>query len=310
MQSAVYETAVATINAGKHTLKATGSTLVFKGYMSVYVEGSDEKEKKEKKLPKLEVGQKLLFNKIEPKQHFTQPPSRYSEATLVKELEENGIGRPSTYAPTISTIVSRGYVTRRQKQLIPTELGKVTTEIMKNNFKDIVDVDFTADMEAKLDDVENGNINWVSVLSEFYPKFKTDLENAISNVAKIQIKDEESDVVCEKCGRKMVYKLSKFGKFLACPGYPECRNAKAIRTGTGVKCPKCDGEILVKKSRKGKTYYGCENSPKCDFLAWYAPVKGEACPECGSILLKKPGKNSKLICYNENCTYERKSGNK
>ena len=310
MQSAVYETTVATINADKHTLKATGSTLVFKGYMAVYVEGSDEKEKKDRKLPKLEVGQKLLFNKIEPKQHFTQPPARYSEATLVKELEENGIGRPSTYAPTISTIVSRGYVTRRQKQLIPTELGKVTTEIMKNNFKDIVDVDFTADMEAKLDDVESGNVNWVSVLSGFYPKFKTDLENAITNVAKIQIKDEESDVVCEKCGRKMVYKLSKFGKFLACPGYPECKNAKAIRTGTGVKCPKCDGEILIKKSRKGKTYYGCENSPKCDFLAWYAPVKGEACPECGSILLQKPGKSGKIICYNENCTYERKSGNK
>lgn len=310
MQSAVYETMTVTIAAGKHTLKATGSNIKFKGYMAVYVEGSDQKEAKEKRLPKLEKGQKLLFNNIEPKQHFTQPPQRYSEATLVKELEENGIGRPSTYAPTISTIVSRGYVTRHQKQLIPTELGNVTTEIMKNNFTDIVDVDFTADMESKLDAVEGGEIDWVEIISGFYPKFKTDLENALENVAKIKIKDEESDVICEKCGRKMVYKLSKFGKFLACPGYPECKNAKAIKTGTGVKCPKCDGEIVVKKSRKGKTYYGCENSPKCDFVAWYAPVKDDNCPNCGSILLKKPGKNGKIICYNENCTYERKANNK
>lgn len=307
MKSAVYETMSVTIEAGKHTFKANGSTVKFKGYMAVYVEGSDEKEKKDKKLPKLEENQKLLLNSLVPKQHFTLPPARYSEATLVKELEENGIGRPSTYAPTISTIVSRGYVTRSKKQLVPTELGKVTTEIMKNNFKDIVDVDFTAGMETELDDVEDGKIKWVDVLEDFYPQFKKDLDNAVENVAKIQIKDEESDVVCEKCGCKMVYKLSRYGKFLACPGYPECKNAKAIREGTGVGCPKCDGEILVKKSRKGKIYYGCEHSPKCDFVAWYAPVKGENCPECGSLLLKKPGKNGKIICYNENCTYERKA---
>ena len=190
--------------------------------------------------------------------------------------------------------------------LFPTELGKVTTDIMKNNFKNIVDVEFTAGMESELDDVEGGKVQWVTVLSEFYPQFKIDLDNAIENVGKVKIKDEESDVVCEKCGRKMVYKLSKFGKFLACPGYPECKNAKAIREGTGVDCPKCHGEILVKKSRRGKIYYGCEHNPKCDFVAWYAPVKGEKCPKCGGLLLKKPGKNGKIVCYNEDCTYEAK----
>ncbi len=310
MSSAIYQTETVEINANKHIFKATGSTLTFKGYMAVYVEGSDEKEEKDKKLPKLELNQQLKLHDLISKQHFTQPPSRYTEATLVKELEENGIGRPSTYAPTISTIVSRGYVSRSKKQLIPTELGKVTTEIMKNNFKDIVDVEFTADMEGKLDDVEGGKTYWVKVLSEFYPQFEKDLDSALKNVEKIKVKDEESDVVCEKCGRKMVYKLSRYGKFLACPGYPECQNTKAIREGTGAQCPKCGGEILVKKSARGKVYYGCENMPKCDFMAWYAPVKDEKCPKCGSLLMKKTGRGSKIICYNEDCAYERKPDKK
>lgn len=306
MESAVYETANASISAGTHTFKASGRRLTFKGYMAVYVEGSDEKEEKDKMLPKLEEKQTLTLDSIEPNQHFTQPPARYSDATLIKELEENGIGRPSTYAPTISTIVSRGYVIRNKRQLIPTELGFVTTDIMKNNFKDIVDVEFTAGMENELDNVEDGNIKWIDIIRDFYPPFEKNLEEAHERVAKIKIKDEESDVVCEKCGRKMVYKLSKFGKFLACPGYPECKNTKAIREGTGVECPKCGGEILVKKSRKGKVYYGCEHSPKCDFMAWDTPVKDEKCPECGSVLLKKNGRGKKIFCYNEKCSYERK----
>ncbi|HIT84743.1 MAG TPA: type I DNA topoisomerase [Candidatus Ornithomonoglobus intestinigallinarum] len=306
MESAVYDTVNAVIDAGSHTFKAAGRRLRFKGYMAVYIEGSDTKEEKDKMLPKLEEHQKTELVDISSAQHFTQPPARYSDATLIKELEENGIGRPSTYAPTISTIVSRGYVVRNKKQLIPTELGMVTTDIMKNNFKDIVDVDFTAEMEGELDDIEEGKTEWVSVLNEFYPPFEKNLEEASKRIEKIKIKDEESDVICEKCGRKMVYKLSKFGKFLACPGYPECKNTKAIRTGTGVMCPKCGGEILVKKSRRGKTYYGCEHSPKCDFMAWDAPVKDEKCPKCGGLLLRKNGRSKKIFCWNENCNYERK----
>lgn len=305
MASAIYDTMQVTIDANGHTFKASGSNIKFKGYMTVYVEATDEKEKKTKMLPPLEEKEKVLLKDSTEKQHFTQPPARYTDATLIRELEENGIGRPSTYAPTISTIVSRGYVVRSKKQLVPTELGFVTTDILKNNFTNIVDVEFTAAMEEELDEVEEGKLNWKRILNEFYPSFKDSLEKAQENVEKIKIKDEESDVVCEKCGRKMVYKLSKFGKFLACPGYPECKNTKAIREETGAKCPKCGGEILVKKSRRGKIYYGCEHAPKCDFMVWDMPVKDEACPQCGGLLLKKQGKRGKIFCYNEDCKYER-----
>jgi len=304
MTPAVFDTVTAEITAGDDIFRATGSTLKFKGYTAVYTEGTDEKEEKSHKLPALQKGDKLSFEEIEDKKHFTQPPARFTEASLVKELEENGIGRPSTYAPTISTIISRGYVARSKKKLVATELGIVTADLLKNNFEDIVDVEFTADMEDKLDLVGEGKLEWKKILKEFYPEFVKDLENAHENVAKITIKDEESDVVCEKCGRKMVYKLSKFGKFLACPGYPECQNAKAIRNSTGVKCPKCDGEILVRRSRKGKTYYACEHLPKCDFMAWYEPVKDKSCPECGGLLLKK--NERKIICNTEGCGYEEK----
>lgn len=306
MSPALYDTMQVTIDANGHTFKASGSNVKFKGYMTVYTESTEEKEKKDKMLPDLQENQEVTLKSFDEKQHFTQPPARFSDATLIKELEENGIGRPSTYAPTISTIVSRGYVVRNKRQLIPTELGFVTTEIMKNNFSDIVDVEFTAEMEEELDEVEEGHRQWKELLSEFYPPFEKTLEEASKNIEKIKIKDEESDVVCEKCGRKMVYKISKFGKFLACPGYPECKNTKSIREGTGVECPKCGGEILVKKSRKGKIYYGCEHLPKCDFMAWDAPVKDEVCPQCGGLLLKKNGKNAKIFCYNEECNYERK----
>ncbi len=308
MTAAVYDTVNASINAGTHTFRASAASIKFKGYTAIYVEGSDEKEEKTKMLPPLKEGQILTLVSDEEKQHFTQPPARFTDAALIQELEENGIGRPSTYAPTISTIVSRGYVVRSKRQLVPTELGKVTTEIMKNNFKDIVDVEFTAGMEEQLDEIEDGKIGWKKVIEDFYPPFEKTLENAEENVAKIQIKDKESDVVCEKCGRKMVYKLSKFGEFLACPGYPECKNTKAIREGTGVECPKCGGEILVKRSRRGKVYYGCEHAPKCDFMAWYAPLK-EKCPLCGGLLMKRTGRNARVFCYNENCSYERKEKN-
>ncbi len=312
MAASVYKATNVTLTSGTHTFRATGSEMIFKGYQKVYVEGSDVEKEKDKTLPLLSENQKVVIKNIDSHQHFTKPPARYSEAALVHALEENGIGRPSTYAPTITTIVSRGYVRRIKKQLVPTELGMITTDIMKKSFESIVDIEFTAGMEQKLDAVEGGKTDWVKILKEFYPDFEKNLENAQKAVEKVKIKDEESDVVCDKCGRKMVYKISKFGKFLACPGYPECKNTMAIRTETGVKCPKCGGEILSKKSRKGKTYFGCENNPKCDFMVWDTPVKKEKCPECGGILLKRKGKNAKTYCANENCKFEikaeRKSG--
>ena len=310
MQSADYRVTTAQIDANGHTFRANGSEITFKGYMSVYVESTDEKEEKAKVLPSLSKDELLKLLNAESKQHFTQPPARFSDATLIHELEENGIGRPSTYAPTISIIVSRGYVQRVKKQLIPTELGIVTTDIMKQNFEDIVDVEFTANMEQRLDDIEENEMNYIKLLSDFYPPFEKSIEAAHENVKKIEIKDKVSDVVCDKCGRNMVYKVSKFGKFLACPGYPECRNTMAIRVGTGVECPKCGGEILVKQSKRGKTYYGCDHWPKCDFMAWDMPLKDEKCPDCGSILMQKNGRGAKIYCYNENCKYERKNKKK
>lgn len=310
MSAAVYSNENAAVMAGAHEFRANGSELIFKGFMRLYTEGSDNAEEKIKKLPPLEENQKVDLEKIDGSQHFTQPPPRYSEAALIRTLEEMGIGRPSTYAPTITTIVSRGYVARNKKQLLPTELGMITTDIMKNNFEDIVDFKFTADMEEQLDEIADGKIVWNEVLSGFYPGFEKNLEAAKVAVEKIKIKDEESDIVCDKCGRKMVYKIGKFGKFLACPGYPECKNTMAIRHGTGAFCPKCGGEILVKKSKRGKEFYGCEKFPKCDFMLWDKPVKDEKCPKCGGLLLKKQGRNAKIYCQNEGCDYERKDTGK
>lgn len=310
MEAAVYNVSSAQISAGTHSFRATGSEIAFNGYMSVYIESSDEKEEKSKILPKLEENDVLTLIKTESKQHFTQPPARFTDASLIRELEENGIGRPSTYAPTISTIVSRGYIQRSRKMLIPTELGNVTTDIMKQSFENIVDVEFTAGMEKELDDVETGEKQYVSILKEFYPGFEKALEVAHENVEKVKIKDKESDILCDKCGRNMVYKVSRFGKFLACPGYPECKNTMPIRVSTGVLCPKCGGEILEKQSKKGRAYYGCEKWPKCDFMTWDKPIKSEKCPDCGGILLKKNGRGAKVYCLNENCKYERKNKKK
>ncbi len=306
MSPAVYDVTTAEVVSAGHAFKAVGSKLVFKGFMAVYTEGTDTAKEKDKTLPKLEAGKNVELLAIEGKQHFTQPPARFTEASLVHELEENGIGRPSTYAPTITTIVSRGYISRSKKQLMPTELGMVTTDIMKKNFRDIVDIDFTAAMEDNLDAVEDGKVEWVKVLEDFYPPFAKNLEAAQKEIEKVTIKDEVSDVKCEKCGRMMVYKLSKFGKFLACPGYPECKNTKTIRHGTGAFCPKCKGEILIRRSKKGKEYYSCENMPKCDFIAWDKPVAGKVCPKCGEVLLQKFGKNKKIYCIKDGCGYEEK----
>lgn len=307
MESAVYNTVSADITAKDYLFKAGGRQLKFKGFMTLYVEGSDEEEQeKNAKLPPLSAGEKLNCKGLDSSQHFTQPPPRYTEATLIKTLEEKGIGRPSTYAPTITTITARGYVAREKKQFYPTELGTVVTDIMAGHFSDIVDVAFTANMEEELDSIEEGSVDWVNIIRTFYGPFFEHLKKAEKELEKVKIADEVSDVICEKCGRNMVYKMGRFGKFLACPGFPECRNAKAIVVETGASCPKCGGKILEKKSQRGKKYFGCEHNPKCDFMSWDAPLAKESCPKCGGLLLQKMGRAKKIVCYNEACDYEKK----
>lgn len=306
MKSAVYDTISADIEAGDYLFKASGSKIKFSGFMVLYVEGNDEEINDENtNIPELVDGQQVKLSKLNPKQHFTQPPARYTEATLVKALEEKGIGRPSTYAPTISTIIDRGYVEREKKQLKPTELGKVVTDIMKTHFQNIVDVKFTANMESQLDEIEEGQMEWVEVLRIFYSPFKETLKTAEDEIGDVEIKDEETDIKCDKCGRNMVIKHGRFGKFIACPGFPECRNAKPILEKTDIKCPLCEGDILKKKTRKGRKYFGCENNPKCEFMTWDEPIK-DKCPKCSGVLVKKTNKNSyKVKCTNDACDYER-----
>ena len=311
MENAVVESTVADIDAAGHTFRASGSKVKFDGFMKVYIEGTDTEKQKETALPVLTEGEELKLKNLENKQHFTQPPARYTEASLVKALEEEGIGRPSTFAPTITTILARGYVTREKKSLIPTELGRVTTNLLKENFKDIVDVDFTANMETQLDEVESGEIPWKSIVKEFYGPFDKEVKRAEEEISHVQLTDEVSDVPCEKCGRMMVYKMGRYGKFLACPGFPECRNAKPIRKEAGVNCPKCGKPVLVKKSKTGRTYYGCEDNPKCDFMTWDMPIAGRQCPKCGGVLLQKNTRGAKkIVCANENCDYEEVGGKK
>ena len=239
-------------------------------------------------------------------QHFTQPPSRYTEATLIKALEENGIGRPSTYAPTITTIVSKFYVERDGKQLKPTALGEVITDLMKEHFKNIVDVKFTAKMESNLDEVEKGKKGWIDTLNVFYDDFAKTLAKAEKAMEgkRVKIPDETTDVICDVCGKNMVIKIGRFGKFLACPGFPECTNTKKIVEATKGTCPLCGKRVVAKKSKKGRTFYGCEGYPDCNFMTWYTPVE-DKCPKCGSSLFKKGGKNGKLLCEKPNCGYER-----
>jgi len=275
-----------------YRFKSSGFTIKFNGYMAVY---HDSDEEKEKALPKLTKDQQVEFENLQGDQHFTQPPARYTEATLVKTMEELGIGRPSTYSPTISTIMSRGYVIRDKKQLLPTELGAIITSIMKKHFAEIVNVEFTANMEKQLDDIADGDIKWIEVLEEFYAGFGKTLEKAEAEMENVVIADEESDVICEKCGRNMVYKMGRFRKFLACPGFPECRNAKPIIKDTGVLCPKCGGKILEKKSKKGKIYFGCEKNPTCDFMIWDKPLKDEKCPKCGGIVVEKTSRGKTTV---------------
>lgn len=292
MSEAVFENTAVTIDTVTEdvcTYRASGNHKLFDGFTVVYAVAADDddSDRKNSTLPKLSVGDKPDFEKIESKQNFTEPPARYTEASLVKTLEELGIGRPSTYSPTISTIIDRGYVLRDKKQLVPTELGFVVTELMEDNFSDIVDVKFTADMEAKLDSVEDGDIRWQSVISDFYFPFEAELNKAFEQTEKVVIKDEVSDIPCDKCGAMMVYKVGRYGKFLACPNFPECRNTKTVLEKIGVKCPKCGADIVKRHSKK-KTFYGCERYPECDFVSWDLPTN-EKCPKCGSLMVRKMG---------------------
>ncbi len=304
MSSALYDTISADILAEDFLFRANGSKVKFPGFIAVYTEGKDEEsEDNNVSIPDLEENEQLNLKKLEDKQHFTQPPSRFTEATLVKMLEEKGIGRPSTYSPIITTILSRGYVEKDKKFLLPTELGKIVNDIMKNHFKDIVDVQFTFQMERKLDDVEEGTKSWVELIRDFYGPFSKTLQQAEDEIGEIEIKDEVTDIICEKCGRNMVIKMGRFGKFLACPGFPECRNTKAILEEAGVNCPKCQGKVLIKKTRKGRRYLGCEDNPTCDFMTWNM-ASNESCPICGSFMMKKKsGKKETLICSNEGCNH-------
>ena len=254
-------------------------------------------------MPVVNEGDLLKANNINTVQHFTQPPARFSDASLIKTLEEIGVGRPSTYAPTIATIIARNYVTKEKKLFYTTELGEAVNEIMKTYFKNIVNADFTAAMETDLDSIEDGKIEWKEIIRSFYPIFNSELKNAQEKLSKLVIKDEVTDVICEKCGSNMVIKYGRYGKFLACPNFPACSNAKPLFESAGVKCPLCGGEVLIKKTKKGRKYYGCENNPdKCAFVSWNKPVD-KKCPKCGSYMVEKGTKNVKYLCSNETCGY-------
>ncbi len=290
----------------EYLFKASGYTVTFDGFTVLYEEGKDEETADEGSLPPLENDMKLRCKEIQGNQHFTQPPARYTEATLIKALEENGIGRPSTYAATISTITGRNYVVREGKALKPTELGEVTTKLMKERFPKIVNVKFTAQVENDLDSVQSGESDWVETLDRFYGDFDKTLKQAKEEMkgVKIQLKEDETDIICEKCGRRMVIKTGRFGRFIACPGYPECKNVKKLVQENGADCPKCGGKVVVKKSKKGRVFYGCSNYPNCDFVSWDEPTL-QKCPRCGKTLLKKKGKKPKYYCVTPECGYEK-----
>ncbi|OLA51255.1 MAG: DNA topoisomerase I [Ruminococcus sp. CAG:108-related_41_35] len=306
MANALLDTVSVTIDAEGCTFKASGYSVKFDGFTKLYEERKDSEEENNKMLPPINKEDILKLKEILGNQHFTQPPSRFTEASLIKTMEENGIGRPSTYAPTISTIISRMYVERDGKQLRPTALGEVTTDLMKDHFKHIVDAKFTAKMESDLDGVERGETNWVDTLDVFYKDFDkvlTKAEKAMEG-KRVKVPDEETDVECDLCGRKMVIKIGRFGKFLACPGFPECKNTKKIVQATKGTCPLCGSKIVLKKSKKGRNFYGCDGYPDCNFMTWNAPVE-DKCPKCGSTLFKKGGKSGKLLCEKPDCGYER-----
>ena len=306
MAAAVYQTMTADITGKDVSLRFYGEHKTFAGFTALYEEGTDEAVGSvEMTLPALKEKQKVTIEDISSEQHFTQPPSRYTEASLVRTLEENGIGRPSTYAPTISTIISRGYVSREKKRLYPTELGIMVTDMMEKYFAEIVDTEFTANMETRLDEVEEGSADWKQILREFYPAFEKTLHTAEKEIERVEVKDEISDVPCDQCGAMMVYKMGRYGRFLACPNFPDCRNTRPILNYIETPCPKCGKRLLEKISKKSRKFYGCEGYPECDFVSWEMPVN-DKCPQCGSYMVEKNNaRGEKLhLCSNENCRYK------
>ncbi len=301
MEAARYETTTVKIGAGEYLFTLTASKLAFDGFLSVYVQ-EEEKEEKNVLLGKLETGMELTLEELLPSQHFTQPPAHYTEASLVKALEEQGIGRPSTYAPTITTILNRRYVVKENKNLYVTELGEVVNGMMKQCFPSIVDTAFTANLEYLLDKVGDGTVDWKTVVRNFYPDLDEAVKNAQAELESVTIADEVTDEVCELCGRNMVIKYGPHGKFLACPGFPECKNTKPYLEKIGVPCPKCGKEIVIKKTKKGRRYYGCEANPECEFMSWQKPSR-EKCPQCGSYMVEK---GNQLVCSSETCGYREK----
>lgn len=301
MSAAEYETQHITMMSGDFIFDAAGSKPVFHGFMKIYQEQDEEAEKFES-IEGLQEGDLIQIAEMEGIQHFTQPPARYTEASLVKALEENGVGRPSTYAPTIGTIITRGYIAKEKRTLFVTELGSIVNRIISEYFKSIVDIRFTAQMEESLDHVEEGKKQWKGVIRDFYQDFALLVDKAMDELEKVQIEEEVTDVICDKCGRNMVLKYGRYGKFYACPGFPECRNAKPYFEEIGVSCPKCGGQVQIKKTKKGRIYYGCENSTECDYMSWDRPTE-RVCPLCGERLYEKRGKQRKLACLKEGCGY-------
>ncbi len=303
MAPAVFETVAVRIKGGTYTFRVSASKVVFDGYRSVYMPEEDEKAENNALLNTITKDSVLSFEGFEEQQHFTQPPAHFTEAALVRALEELGIGRPSTYAPTITTIIARRYVIKENKALYASEIGQVVNNMMKEAFPSIVDVNFTAYMEALLDKVEEGTVNWKTVVSNFYPDLDEAVKQAEKDLGEVKIADEVSEEVCEVCGRNMVIKYGPHGKFLACPGFPECRNTKTFLEKIGVSCPICGGEVVVRKTKKGRTYYGCEKGPDCNFMVWQRPTNHK-CPECGDVLLVK---GNKLVCAKQECGYVRQN---
>ena len=299
MQPARYETTSVKIGAAEYCFTVSTAKMAFDGFRSVYTEADEVKEESNVLVGNLTMDSVLTKNEFDPKQHFTQPPAHYTEATLVKTLEELGIGRPSTYAPTISIILGRRYVTKEAKNLYITEIGEVVNNIMKQSFPSIVDVNFTANMEGLLDMVEEGKVPWKEVIRNFYPDLEEAVKKAEQELETVKIEDEVTDVICEECGRNMVIKYGPHGKFLACPGFPECRNTKPYLEKIGVKCPLCGKDVVIRKTKKGRKYYGCEDNPECEFMSWQKPSE-KKCPECGGYMVEK---GSKLVCANEQCGY-------
>lgn len=299
MANAVYETTTVNIGAGDYRFRVATSKVSFEGFMLAYTEADDEKEEKQTTLKSIDESTKLAFVEFDPKQHFTQPPAHYTEASLVKTLEELGIGRPSTYSPTITTILARRYITKENKNLYVTEIGSVVNAIMKESFPTIVDEHFTANMESLLDSVAEGKVPWKSVVANFYPDLEEAVQRAEKELEKVTFEDEVTEEICEECGRNMVIKYGPYGKFLACPGFPECRNTKPYYEKIGVACPKCGKDVVIKMTKKGRRYYGCIGYPECDFMSWGRPVE-KKCPRCGGYMVEK---GAKLACADEHCGY-------